>query len=181
MKNSASVAVASRSFSRHHVLREELLSRYDHVTFNDLGKSLSGQELISFLRGHVKAITALERLDEGLFTALPELKVISKYGVGLDMIDLGAMDRHGVLLGWTGGVNKRSVAEMVIAAAISLLHRVPFANQEVRAGTWRQIRGRQLTGKTVGIIGCGHIGKDVAVLLRAFDCKVLAHDILDFP
>jgi D-3-phosphoglycerate dehydrogenase len=181
MKNSTPVAVASRSFSRHPILREKLLARYDNVTFNDRGKSLSGLELISFLRGHIKAITALEPLDEGLFAALPELKVISKYGVGLDMIDLPALDRHGVLLGWTGGVNKRSVAEMVIAAAISLLHRVPLANQEVRAGTWRQIRGRQLTGKTVGIIGCGHIGKDVAVLLRAFDCKVLAHDILDFP
>lgn len=181
MKNSTPVAVASRSFSRHPVLREELLARYDNITFNDIGKSLAGQDLISFLGGHVKAITALEPLDEGLFAALPELKVISKYGVGLDMIDLQAMDRHGVLLGWTGGVNKRSVAEMVVAAAISLLHRVPLANQEVRAGTWRQIRGRQLTAKTVGIIGCGHIGKDVAVLLRAFDCKILAHDILDFP
>lgn len=181
MKNSTPIAVASRSFSRHPVLREELLARYDNVTFNDRGKSLSGLELIAFLRGQVKAITALEPLDEGVFAALPELKVISKYGVGLDMIDLPAMDRHGCLLGWTGGVNKRSVAEMAIAAAISLLHRVPLANQEVRAGTWRQIRGRQLTGKTVGIIGCGHIGKDVAVLLRAFDCKVLAHDILDFP
>ncbi len=181
MKNSTPVAVASRSFSRHPVLRQDLLARYDNITFNDLGKSLSGLELIAFLRGHVKAITALEPLDEDVFAALPELKVISKYGVGLDMIDLQAMDRHGVLLGWTGGVNKRSVAEMVIAAAISLLHRVPLANQEVRAGTWRQIRGRQLTGKTVGIIGCGHIGKEVAVLLRGFDCQVLAHDILDFP
>jgi phosphoglycerate dehydrogenase-like enzyme len=181
MKNSSPVAVTSRSFSRHPVLREELLARYDQVTFNEGGKSLSGPELISFLRGHVKAIIALEPLDEDLFAALPELKVISKYGVGLDMIDLPAMARHGRLLGWTGGVNKRSVAEMVIAAAISLLHRVPVANQEVRAGTWRQLRGRQLTGKTVGVIGCGHIGKEVAVLLRAFACQVLAHDILDFP
>jgi D-3-phosphoglycerate dehydrogenase len=181
MMDNTPVAVASRSFSRHPVLRAELLGRYSQVTFNDGGHSLHGQKLIDFLRGHVKAVTALERLDEGLFNALPELKVISKYGVGLDMIDLQAMHRHGVLLGWTGGVNKRSVAEMVIAAAISLLHRVPLANQEVRAGAWREIRGRQLTGKTVGIIGCGHIGKEVAVLLRGFECQVLAHDILDFP
>jgi D-3-phosphoglycerate dehydrogenase len=91
------------------------------------------------------------------------------------------MERHGVSLGWTGGVNKRSVSELVISFAISLLHETHTANKQVLSGTWRQIKGRQLTGKTVGIIGCGHIGKDVAILMRAFGCPVLAHDILNFP
>lgn len=181
MKDLTPVAVASRSFSRHPVLRRELMDHYANVTFNDQGKSLAGQDLIDFLRGHVKAVTALERLSAEILAALPELKVVSKYGVGLDMIDLEAMERLGIVLGWTGGVNKRSVAELVIAAAISLLHRVPYANLEVRAGKWYQIRGNQLTDRIVGIVGCGHIGKDLAVLLRAFNCRVLAHDILDFP
>lgn len=181
MKKLAPVAVTSRSFSRHPILRGELLARYATVTFNDEGTSLTGQKVIDFLRGHEKAITALEVLDDTVFAALPELKVVSKYGVGLDMIDLEAMERRGVLLGWTGGVNKRSVAELAISNMIALLHLVPQANQEVRNGKWRQLRGRQLTGRTVGIVGCGHIGKDLAVLLRAFDCRVLAHDILDFP
>jgi len=181
MKDSTPIAVTSRSFSRHPILRAELLERYSHVTFNDGGYSLAGSDLIDFLRGHVKAITALEKLDEAVFSALPELKVVSKYGVGLDMLDMAAMERHRVLLGWTGGVNKRAVAELVITFAIALLRRVPEANQEVRTGIWRQIRGRQLSDCTVGIVGCGHIGKDVAILLRAFGCRVLAHDILDFP
>lgn len=181
MKNHVPVAVTSRSFSRHPVLRQELLSRYVNVTFNDEGKSLSGDELISFLRGHPKAITALEVLDENIFKALPELRVISKYGVGLDMIDLESMEQHGVLLGWKGGVNKRSVSELVISSTIALLHQVPLASSEVREGKWRQVKGRQLTGRTVGIVGCGHIGKDTAILLKGFDCRVLAHDILDFP
>jgi len=85
------VAVASRSFSRHPKLREALLARYRYVTFNDAGESLSGTRLIDFLRGHDKAITALEKLDESVFAELPELKVIGKYGVGLDMIDLPAL------------------------------------------------------------------------------------------
>ncbi len=181
MKRLTTVAVASRSFSSHSVLREELLSRYANVTFNESGKALSGSELIDFLKGHVKAITALEVLDEKIFAALPELKVISKYGVGLDMIDLDSMERHGILLGWTGGVNKRSVAELALTSMIALLHKVPFACREVRANKWYQVRGRQLTGKTVGIIGCGHIGKDLAVLLKTFECSILSHDILDFP
>jgi D-3-phosphoglycerate dehydrogenase len=97
------------------------------------------------------------------------------------MIDMDAMRAFGKRLGWTGGVNRRAVAELVISFAIVLLRHVPRANREVLAGTWRQHVGGNLSGKTVGIIGCGHVGKDLAVLLRAFGCEVLTHDILEFP
>ncbi len=175
------VAVASRSFSRHPVLRAELLSRYATVTFNDAGQSLSGDELVAFLSGHDKAITALEILDESVLSRLPDLKVVGKYGVGLDMIDLAAMSRLGKKLGWIGGVNKRSVSELVIAFAIALLRHIPQGNALIRDGDWRQLMGRQLSERTVGIIGCGHIGKDLSRLLKAFGCRVLVHDIRDFP
>ena len=173
------IAVTSRSFSRHPILRAELLAKYPDVTFNDQGLALAGESLIAFLKGHERAITALERLDEKVFAALPELKVVSKYGVGFDMIDLDAMTRHGVKLGWTGGVNRRAVSELVIAFAVMLLRHLPAANAEVRGGAWRQHAGRQLSDRTVGIVGCGHVGKDLAVLLRGFGCRVLAHDIRD--
>ncbi len=181
MTNSVRVAVASRSFSRHPVLRAELLARYPNTTFNDAGESLSGEGLIAFLDGHEKAITALEIIDANLLDALPALKVIGKYGVGLDMIDQNAMAERGIALGWTGGVNKRSVSELVISFAVALLRHVPAANAEVRSGTWRQHMGRYLSGRTVGIVGCGHVGKDLVPILNAFGCTVLAHDILDFP
>ncbi len=174
------VAVCSRSFSRHPVLRAELEARHAGVTFNEAGVTMQGAELIEFLKGHEKIITSLEQLDEALFAALPELKVVSKYGVGFDMVDLDAMARRGIKLGWTGGLNKRSVAELVIAFAIAALRHVAVCDREIRAGQWRRHVGRQLSGKTVGIIGCGHIGKDVAGLVGAFGCKVLANDIRDY-
>ena len=176
-----SVAVCSRSFSRHPVLRRELTRRYPDVVFNDDGLKLAGGELVKFLSGADKAITALETLDAALFQALPELRVVSKYGVGLDMIDLDAMASAGVKLGWTGGTNKRSVSELVISFAVQLLRHTHQAHAEVLDGTWRQPIGRQLTDCTVGIVGCGPGGKDLGILLRAFGCRVLAHDILDFP
>ncbi|HSP16235.1 MAG TPA: phosphoglycerate dehydrogenase [Thermoanaerobaculia bacterium] len=181
MNSQTRVAVTSRSFSKHPVLRAELLGRYSNVRFNDGGVALSGDALVAFLGGAVKAITALERLDEQVFASLPNLRVVSKYGVGLDTIDLQAMEKRGILLGWRGGVNRRSVAEMVVAAAIDLLHGTVAANQQLRAGRWKQIVGRQLSGRTVGIIGCGHIGKEVVALLQPFDCRIVAHDMLDFP
>lgn len=173
--------MASRSFSRHPVLRAELLARYSDVRFNDEGLALEDEALIAFAQGRRKLITALERIDEPFLAALPELEVISKYGVGTDMLDKRAMARHGVRLGWTGGVNKRSVSELAIAFMISLLRDVPPASRDLREGTWRNRQGRQLSDRIVGIIGCGNIGKDLVPILRAFGCTVLAHDILDFP
>ena len=180
MNRESRVAVCSRSFSANVILRAELLSRYEHVTFNDQGVQLKGDSLVAFLAGHDKAITALEVLDESVLSRLPQLKVIGKYGVGLDMIDMEAMRTCGKSLGWTGGVNRRAVSELVISFAIAMLRRVPAAYREVMGGTWRQHVGRNLTGSTVGIIGCGHVGKDLVELLKPYECTILIHDILDF-
>jgi phosphoglycerate dehydrogenase-like enzyme len=174
------VAVCSRSFSRNPVLRAELAARYPRVTFNDAGLQLRGDGLVEFLRGHDKAIVALEVIDDAVLSRLPDLKVISKYGVGLDQLDLAAMRARGKRLGWTPGVNCRSVAELVISLAIAVLRHVPAAHQEVLAGGWRQHVGAQLSGRTVGIIGCGYVGKDVVRLLAPFRCSVLVHDIRDY-
>jgi len=175
------VVVCSRSFSKNPILRKELLEKYQYVTFNDQGISLKGNSLIEFLSGHDKAIVALETIDENVLNNLPDIKVISKYGVGVDMIDMKALNQHNVNLGWIGGVNKRSVSELVISYAISLLRHVPAAHREVLEGTWRQHIGGLLSDRVVGIIGCGFIGKDLVKLLRPFGCKILVNDIKSFP
>jgi D-3-phosphoglycerate dehydrogenase len=174
------IAVCSRSFSRNQVLRRELLDRYKNVTFNDDGLQLQGDNLIKFLKGHQKAITALEIIDDYVLSQLPELNVISKYGVGTDMIDMIAMGKYGKNFGWTGGVNKRSVSELVISFAIALLRHVPASHREILSGTWRQHVGGHLSGRTVGVIGCGHIGKDLIKLLQPFECSILVNDIRNY-
>lgn len=175
------IAVVSRSFSRNATLRAELQVRHPEVTFSESMTVLEGAALVSILRGHERAIVGLERIDDALLEQVPELRVVSKYGVGLDGIDLGALARRGVKLAWTGGVNRRSVAELTLAFAIALLHRVPECGATLRAGTWHALVGRQLTARTVGLIGCGHVGQDLVRLLAPFDCRVLAHDIRDYP
>lgn len=173
------VAVCSRSFSRNPALRAELQTRYKYVTFNDEGRQFEGLELVAFLRGHNKAITALEKITDHVLSQLPELEVIGKYGVGLDMIDMDSMRRYGKRLGWTGGVNRRSVSELVIAFMISLLRHIPSVQVGVQSGVWSQRVGGLVSGRTIGIIGCGHIGKDLVTLLKPWGCTLLAYDILD--
>ncbi|HXI29190.1 MAG TPA: phosphoglycerate dehydrogenase, partial [Vicinamibacterales bacterium] len=170
----------SHSFPKHPVLRRELTARYPDAVFNETRQPLRDNDLIRFLRGHDKAITGLEVLDDGVFAALPELRIVSKYGVGLDMIDLGAARRRGVSVRWTPGVNRQSVAELTIAFMIALCRRlVPLAT-ELREGRWGSGGGRQISSATVGVIGCGHVGKTVARLCVAFGATVLAHDVVDY-
>jgi phosphoglycerate dehydrogenase-like enzyme len=170
------VAVTSRSFSNHPVLREALSQRYPHVAFNDAGKTLAGDELIKFLKDYDKAILGLERMDANILNQLPNLKVISRFGVGIDMLDLAAMEELGIKLAYTAGANKRAVAELVIAFAITMLRNLPIANHEIRAGVWKQHKGRQLSNCKVGIIGLGAVGKDLAILLQAFGSEVMIYD-----
>jgi phosphoglycerate dehydrogenase-like enzyme len=174
------VAVASRSFSRHPTLRKELAARYRNPRFNNAGTVLAGAELIEFLRGHEKAITGLDVLDEAVFSAVPELRVVSKYGVGLDMIDLAAARRHGVSVRWTPGVNRQAVAELTIALMLALGRTLVPLAREMTDGGWHQPGGRQLSSASVGIIGCGHVGQQVARLCTAFGSRVLAHDIRSY-
>ncbi len=179
MISAGRVAVASHSFPKNPTLRRELLAKYPDAVFNETRQPLTGSALVDFLRGHDKAITGLEVLDDALFRAVPELRVVSKYGVGLDMIDLDAARRHGVSVRWTPGVNRQAVAELTIAFMIALSRRIVPLAADLRAGIWGHGGGRQLSSATIGIVGCGHVGKTVARLCRAFGARVLVHDIVD--
>jgi phosphoglycerate dehydrogenase-like enzyme len=177
---SNATAVLSRSFSRHPQLRQEMTDRYGEVRFNTGDKTLAGADLIAFLTGVRRAIVAMERIDDATLAALPDLEIISKYGVGCDNIDLEACARHGVKVGWTGGVNRLAVAELALSFMIASLRRVGEGLRQVAVdGGWTQLLGRQLTGRTVGVIGFGAVGSEVARLLAPFHCRILANDIRD--
>ena len=143
------VAVASRSFSVNRTLRDELSQRYPGSKFNDTNRVLAGDELAAFLRGHRMAITGLDVLTDAIFRDVPELRVVSKYGVGLDMIDLDAARRHGVSVRWTPGVNRQAVAELTVAFMLNLCRSVVPQARALSEGTWRQLRGRHRDNRIV--------------------------------
>jgi len=170
------VGVCSRSFSKNDTLRSKLLRTYRNVRFNDEGLSLGGNSLVDFLRPCEKVIVGLEKINERILDRLPKLKVISKYGVGLDMLDLAALRQRGIRLGWTAGTNSRAVSELVLAEMLNLLRNLPQLHLSTHQGSWRPVIGDQLSGKTVGIVGCGHVGQDLVKLLAPFQCRVVSHD-----
>ena len=173
------VAVTSPSFSKHPDLIAKMATEFPDAKLNTEGLRFSKKELIEYLKGFEAAIVGLDQIDEEVLLALPELKIIAKYGVGLNNIDLDACKKHKIKIGWTGGVNRISVAEMVIGNALSLLRNLYQTSNLLSNGTWQKNGGEQLTGKTVGIIGVGYIGKEVVRMLQPFNCKILVNDIID--
>ncbi len=109
--------------------------------------------------------------------ALPRLKVLSKYGIGLDSVDVPAATKRKIPVCFTPGVNHTTVAEHAIGLIIALAKNFHQEINLVKQGNWERITGRELAGKTLGILGLGRIGKEVAKRARAFDMKVVAYDI----
>jgi len=174
------VKVASRSFSKHPVLRREITDAFADVVFNESGATLSGQALVDFLQGVEGAVIGLEPITVAFLEQCPELKMVSKFGVGLDSVDQDACRERGVAIGWTGGVNRRGVAEMALCLMIGLMRGILFSERRLRGEQdWNKDGGTQLSGHTVGIIGVGFVGKELVALLRPFDCRILVNDIVD--
>ncbi|MFC7619327.1 phosphoglycerate dehydrogenase [Microlunatus sp. GCM10028923] len=104
------------------------------------------------------------------------LRVIVRTGVGFDSVDIAAATRLGIPVCVTPGVNRRAVAEHVFALALAHSRNIVGSAAQLSVGEWHQPTGRELAGRTLGIVGLGSIGREVARIATAFDLNVIAHD-----
>jgi D-3-phosphoglycerate dehydrogenase len=172
------VAVTSPSFSKHPVLIKKINESFDMVKLNAEGKIFTQEELIEYLDGYEAVIVGLDSINKEVIDALPDLKIISKYGVGLNNIDLDYCKEKGISIGWTGGVNRLSVAELCLGNMLSLIRNLSPSSKQMAKGKWIKNGGEQLSGKRVGIIGLGHIGKELVRLLTPFQCEIWVNDLV---
>ena len=179
VKSIEKIAVCSRSFSNNIILNKEILKNYKNVIFNK-SKILSGRDLIFFLKNTDKAIIGLEKIDKEILDNLPNLKVISKFGVGLNNIDLEYLKFKKIKLGWESGVNKRSVSELSLCLILNSIRKISINQSDLHKNIWKQTIGSDLTNSTIGIIGCGNVGQDLVKLLKPFQCKIYVHDIKSY-
>jgi len=111
----------------------------------------------------------------------PKLKLIHKCGVGVDKIDLNAAREKGVKVYLTAGINAIPVSEMALMLMMAVMRHIVYANINLRNKKWVQTelkgKNQHLTGKTVGIVGMGNIGKNLVKLLKGFECKILYYDV----
>jgi D-3-phosphoglycerate dehydrogenase len=173
------IVVTSPSFCKNKYLLAETDRFFKNVKYNYDGVLFTKEELIDFIGDAESMIVGLDKIDSEVLDACPNLKFISKYGVGLDNVDLSECKKRNIQIGWTGGVNKLSVAEMTLGFMLSLARNLYMTSNLLKAGKWHKDGGYQLSGKTIGIIGVGNIGKEVARLLKPFNCRILVNDIID--
>jgi len=126
-------------------------------------------------------VMCVSHLTDAMMENAPKLRLIQKWGIGVDKIDLAAADKHGIYVTITAGANSSVVAEHTIMFILAALRRLSVADRSMRRGEWDaaslRTYTRQLAGKTVGILGFGNIGRAVAQRLQGFEVRVLYYDL----
>lgn len=175
------VAVTSTSFAKQSELLAELEALGVSVVANTGGIDLEGQRLADFLAASKAelAIIGREPITDEILAVCPDLRAISKYGVGLDNVDEAALRARRVKLYAAPGTNRRAVAELVLAFALGHVRNVTPSVLNMKQGRWEKLGGRDLSSLTVGIVGFGNTGSELARLLKAFGCTVLFTDLVD--
>lgn len=133
------------------------------------------------LKVHLKDASALivrnrTQVNEEIFAAAPNLKLVGRAGVGLDNIDLKSADAHGVVVSAALGINAVAVGELTLGLALALLRQIPELDRSTRSGSWDRKAGNEISGKTWGMLGFGATARALARLLKGFGVKVLSYD-----
>lgn len=175
MSAPGTVLVTSRSFSSGDVdvearLRAAGLEVVRGSTSHDL------DELAPHLAHAVAWIAGTAPVTAAHLARSPRLRVLARYGVGVDAVDLEAAAAAGVTVTNTPGANSEAVSEHTVALVLAGLRGIAAADHRVRAGDWSVRRGRQLAGSCAGVVGFGRIGRGTARRLQALGCTVVVHD-----
>jgi D-3-phosphoglycerate dehydrogenase / 2-oxoglutarate reductase len=155
-----------------HILKEAGVS----IIPNPHGRRLSEEETLALLQNADALLAGLEPLTRRVLSAAPRLKVIARVGIGLDNVDLVAARKLGIIISNTPEAPTDAVAEMTVAALLTLSRRLVPANATLHSGEWKKIIGDGLKGRRVLLIGFGRIGRRVSELLRIFGAVILASD-----
>lgn len=165
---------------RHHAThvcaeaRKMLTDAGFELVCNDTGRVLDFNEQKAMIKDAYAVFAGTEKYDAAMLDGCDQLKVIIRFGVGTDNFDLEAMKKMGIAVGVIANYN--SVAEFALMLILSSMKNLPQLDQAVRAGKWSRFSMRELSGKTVGLVGFGRIGRRLAELLQGFEVKILAYD-----
>lgn len=143
----------------------------------DTATALNGDALVQALAAADAVIAALNIFNEEIFRSLPKLKIVARWGVGFDAVDVAAATRTGVLVTNTPGVLDETVADLAFALILGIARRIHTSTASMHEGGWLQQWGSDVHGKTLGLVGCGRIGTAVARRARGFNMNLLAYDL----
>ena len=144
-----------------------------------VGQHLEGDDLVAALQGCVGVVAGDDRFTREVLDRLPELRVISKWGIGIDGIDLAAAAERGIVVRNTPGMFNDEVADITMAYVTMLARQLVQIDRAVRQGSWHKPPGTSLRGRTLGIVGLGGIGRALAVRADAAGMRLIGADPME--
>ena len=177
MGSAGRILVTPRSLTAapHPALAALERAGYD-IVFSAPGILPDEAALLELVPGCVGWIAGVETVSETVVHAAPSLRAISRNGVGTDNLPIALLRERGVRIESAAGSNANGVAELTVGLILAALRRIPAADAGIKAGGWPRLRGRELRGRTLGVIGCGAIGRRVAEMCIALGASVLGFD-----
>jgi len=174
------VLITPRSFGMGSKAPLDLLLQNGcEIILNPFGRILTKDEMISLIQDVDGVIVGVDSMDEEVLRHASKLKVISKYGVGTDNIDVSYASERGIPVAVSAGANKEAVADYAFALMLGAARRITRIDRECRSLNWTKITTIDVWQKTLGLIGLGNIGKGVAQRASGFEMKVLAYDLVE--
>ncbi|ABE52500.1 phosphoglycerate dehydrogenase [Methanococcoides burtonii] len=172
------VFVSTHPFSSTSQTPLELLKSNEiDVILNSHERKITTRELASDIGNSDVLIAGTERITEEVIKNAPNLKLISRVGVGLDGVNFELCNKYGIKVTYTPDAPTMAVAELCVGIILDLSRKISYTDRNVRKGVWDRYMGNLLYGKTVGIFGMGRIGKSLVHLLSSFNVKFLVNDI----
>lgn len=174
------VLITPRGFAKYGQAQLKIMEAKGlHVHYNDTGVAYTPEEFKALAADADAIIVGVDIIDQEVIDHCPSLKVICKFGVGTDNIDVTYAATKGIVVGKTIGSNSIAVAEHVIALMFADAKNMVSTVNEVKQGLWNKPTGYEINGKTLGIIGFGAIGKHLATFAKGLGMEVLVYDVFD--
>jgi len=173
------ILITPRSFASFSDKPLKMLTEKDYkIKRNNTGRPYKKEEMLKLIRDVDGIIIGIDELSAEIIEEANALKVISKYGIGLDNIDIDTATNKKIIVTSTPTANVDAVADLAFGLILSLARRIPEADKKTKSGKWGKITGKSVWEKTIGIIGLGKIGKQVVKRARGFEMNILAFDIV---
>lgn len=172
------IFVSTHPFSSTSELPMKLVKENGlELAVNEHGRKITTEELAQDLKDAEVLVAGTEKITEEVFQNAPNLKLISRVGIGLDGVDFELCKKYGIRVAYTPDAPTMAVAELCVGLILDLARKISHTDKAIKNGIWNRYMGTLLYGKTVGIFGMGRIGKSLIHLLSPFNVKFKVYDL----
>jgi len=174
------ILITPRSFASISDKSIKMLTEKGYeVQRNNTGRPYKKEEMLKLIKDVDGIIIGIDELSAEIIEEANALKVISKYGIGLDNVDINMATNKKIIVTSTPTANLDAVADLAFGLILSLARRIPEADKKTKSGAWEKIIGKSVWEKTIGIIGLGKIGKQIVKRAKGFEMNILVFDIVE--